>query len=338
MKRILLRRAAATLLIGGLTAVVLAPAPAAAQAGGVGAVRVRDTVVLRGTLAPRAAIESIMILMRALDQQSAGSPEQLALSRQIDSLAASSMLMNRMIVTGGGRGAAPQGWIGINVQGPAVGAARRGNDVVYLGYPSIVSVEPASPAQRAGIVPGDVLVAYDGVDLLNHSVDLGQVLRPEKPVVVTVRRDGEMKDYSMVVARTPQDIMRRRGDFASVVVDGHAPASGQGVMFKGPSPSAGFIVMSNGANSIFGMTLASVNTDLGRALKLDTGVLITDAPESSPGYRAGLRTGDVIVSVDGDTTSSFNQFRRLVLLHSAVRSVDMQVVRDKKTRKITLNW
>ncbi len=231
-----------------------------------------------------------------------------------------------------------QGWIGINVQGPAVGAARRGNDVVYLGYPSIVSVEPASPAQRAGIVPGDVLVAYDGVDLLDHSVDLGQVLRPEKPVVVTVRRDGEMKDYSMVVARTPQDIMRRRGDFASVVVDGRASAAGPGVMFKGPSPSAGFIVMSNGANSIFGMTLASVNTDLGRVLKLDTGVLITDAPESSPGYRAGLRTGDVIVSVEGDTTSSFNQFRRLVLLHSAVRSVDMQVVRDKKTRKITLNW
>ena len=77
------------------------------------------------------------------------------------------------------------------------------HSVRYFDYPSIVSVDQNSPAQRAGIVPGDTLVAYDGVNVVNHLFNLTQMLTPDRKLAVTVRRGGENKDYSVIVGRAP---------------------------------------------------------------------------------------------------------------------------------------
>jgi putative serine protease PepD len=52
---------------------------------------------------------------------------------------------------------------------------------------------PGSPAEAAGIRPGDVLVALDGVpiaDLRGYSAAL-KARQPGEEVELTVRRDGE---------------------------------------------------------------------------------------------------------------------------------------------------
>ena len=45
------------------------------------------------------------------------------------------------------------------------GGRREGDFIQYFAYPSIIAVDPESPAQRAGIVTGDVLIAYNGLDV-----------------------------------------------------------------------------------------------------------------------------------------------------------------------------
>ena len=48
------------------------------------------------------------------------------------------------------------GWIGLNVEAPHSRMVVRDDSayIRYFGYPDVISVEPNSPAERAGIMPG----------------------------------------------------------------------------------------------------------------------------------------------------------------------------------------
>ncbi len=65
----------------------------------------------------------------------------------------------------------------------------------------LVSVEPDSPAERAGLRLGDALLAFDG-HVLRHPADLVGLLEPEKigsEVEVKLVRAGEVKTERLVV-------------------------------------------------------------------------------------------------------------------------------------------
>ena len=333
------RRAVAALPIAGL---LFGAPPILAQGTGVGvgAVR-RDSAVVRLIIPSDGVRDSVMVLVRALNDVPANSPEFVRLKLHIDSMMRSMTVQQTVIARGfGGRAGravmVPRGWIGVNLQGLKTEFLIQGHDLVeYLDYPSVVSVDPASPAARAGIVPGDVVVAYDGFDLRTHRLDLAQILRPERTVALTVRRDGEVREVPIVVGHVPDDIVRRRDQEVISVAKRMAERPEGAAVRAVPFGPTNFLFASNGW---FGLTLTNVNADLSRALKLDPGVLVTDAPDGSPGYRAGLRTGDVIVELEGDSTPSVAQLRRVFAAHGADHAIELRIVRDKKPRKLTLAW
>ena len=69
---------------------------------------------------------------------------------------------------------------------------------------TIISPMPSSPAERAGLQPGDEIVAVDGQDVtaLDGSLVIRRVLGPAGThVVLTVRRQGEAEDFDVDVLR-----------------------------------------------------------------------------------------------------------------------------------------
>ena len=66
------------------------------------------------------------------------------------------------------------------------------------GYP-IMSVLPDSPALEAGIQPGDIITAADGIPM-SPVVDPRVTVMGEEdtPVTVTVNRDGELLDFNLI--------------------------------------------------------------------------------------------------------------------------------------------
>jgi serine protease Do len=255
-----------------------------------------------------------------------------------------------------------RGWIGIVVSGaPTVLRLERDETMLrYLTYPEIVSVDPSSPAQRAGLAPGDTLLAYDGRDVRAAEISMTRLLRPRATVRVRVRRDGRVRELPVVVAEAPTRIRLRRSDELRdaqepwSLRDGPvvAPFPDAPPMPRGPMApparvgGAPMPVMAplppafELANGIAGAQLVTVSEGLGRTLGLRSGVLVTSVPVGSPAGESGLREGDVIVRAGSQAVRSVLQLRQLVAraADEGARGVPLDVIREKQRRTITLRW
>lgn len=359
--------------------------PLAAQSSGPQPARARDSAVVQVMVMKRGGLDSIIrvhvdsiaTLMRAYEEAQPGSQNWVSLRKQIDQLIPFvGRLAPARMEGGGGRSgrlesalprgitirslnpdALPKGWIGFTTSGPrSESISDEGQVVTYFDYPTIVTVDGHSPAERAGIMRGDELVAYNGVDVVGRALNLTQLLVPEKKLSITIRRDGETKDYPVIVAKAPERISIRRRDFDGMPAEleraqierarvaGRAEAAGSPIFTfprmgasVGSFPMGGrFLVIA--PYGIFGASASSIGPELAKALKLETGVLVNDVPEETPASKAGLRPGDVIVSAADKQVASLHELQRLVEMRAADHSVALRVVRDKKPRNITVRW
>jgi serine protease Do len=91
-------------------------------------------------------------------------------------------------------------------------------------------------------------------------------------------------------------------------------------------------------NGAFGAILSTVNPELARTLKLETGVLVNEVTDETPASTSGLRAGDVIVSVAGQSVASLPALQEVLKIRRADRTVVLELIRDKKPRKVTVSW
>jgi membrane-associated protease RseP (regulator of RpoE activity) len=253
----------------------------------------------------------------------------------------------------------PKGWIGINAEGPHLQEIRGDTAFIrYLRYPEVVSVDPDSPAQRAGITRGDVLVAYNGADVREREINLMKLLRPSQRITITVRREGDERIYPVIVSTAPALLQRRRADPSfgldvasrpdvrrrGLAAGGHAlprlyVPSGDSAMVVGAEPRL-FIFHALDGTAVFGARFVSIgrdNEELGNAFGVKAGVLVTKVAPG-PASEAGLRGGDVIVRAAGRDLSSVAQFFELVQMRGDERALELEVVRRSKPLKLTLRW
>jgi serine protease Do len=87
-----------------------------------------------------------------------------------------------------------------------------------------------------------------------------------------------------------------------------------------------------------GVTLRDVDPDLQRSLDLASshGALVQDITPGSPGSRAGLRTYDVIVAVDGQPIESNDALIQLIAAREPGSVATVQVLRDGRSMNVTL--
>ncbi|WP_375588667.1 RIP metalloprotease RseP [Hoeflea alexandrii] len=72
-----------------------------------------------------------------------------------------------------------------------------------IADPVVARVQPASAAEAAGILPGDVFVAIDGVEVeIFDDVQRYVTARPEVPMTISLERGGAIVDVTLTPART----------------------------------------------------------------------------------------------------------------------------------------
>jgi S1-C subfamily serine protease len=257
----------------------------------------------------------------------------------------------------------PRGWIGISPMGPGISRVdTTGLIVRYLTYPSIESVDPDSPAEHAGVARGDVLVAFNGEDVTTTELAMTRLLQPDHKLTVRVRRGGVDHDYAMMVVPAPESFLRRQSDFMTVAPP--PAAAGHGIMFARDSAAPARMSQGGGAfvgggtvkpvargtspamfgsfdpdvAPVAGARMSTNDEDLGHALGVTSGVLVLSPASGSIAAQAGLRGGDIIVKAGGKVVEAVRDLRRQMETAGADRMLELQIIRDRKSRTVVLKW
>jgi S1-C subfamily serine protease len=105
------------------------------------------------------------------------------------------------------KGRIARGYLGMGMQPVRLPESlRRTLNLPRAGGVIIVAVEPDSPAERAGLLIGDVLIALDGIPV-GDTADVQALLGPERvgsAVVASIIRAGLLAERTIVVGERPQ--------------------------------------------------------------------------------------------------------------------------------------
>jgi predicted metalloprotease with PDZ domain len=261
---------------------------------------------------------------------------------------------------------APSGWFGVDVETLWNGDVQPGGRVLLSAeYPKVLSVEPGSPAARAGLLAGDRLVAIAGTDLRMQAFDLRGVLQPGRVLPVRIMRDGQLRELRVTV--TPRPATFSPGVRMRTATVAEAPRAAEGTMrvrVAGAPPEAaplppGAIVMSRGVPvpeasrtpspvfffsspnvvAVAGAEVLGLSPALRETLEVRNGVFVVQVARSSPAERSGLQQGDVLVRANGVALTSPLVFQQVVAAAvQADSGVKVELVRARRTRTVQLRW
>ena len=198
-----------------------------------------------------------------------------------------------------------------------VGIAQVSKEVaesIGLGAPRgalVNSVEKDAPADKAGVEAGDIIVKVDGKPV-EKSGDLPRIvgsIRPGSKATLQVFRRGSTRDLSVTVAEFEPERPTKR-----------AAAE------PGSSPQ--------GAKSALGLTVSDLSDAQKKELRVRGGVRV-DAAEGAAS-RAGLREGDVILSIDNSEIADGKQFAAVAGKAEKAKTVNLLVRRGEWTNYVVI--
>lgn len=234
-----------------------------------------------------------------------------------------------------------RGYIGVTFDGlwAKPPGASEDNLIRFYEYPKIALVDASSPAERAGVLVGDTLVALNGDDVRENEIAFGKMLIPNRRVTMRVRRDGSARDLIVTVAAAPEYFVRR----VAPRPPGVAPAfpaepAGQVRVYSSTPGARAQTTVYWFQDALAGARLETISGGLGRALDVSEGVLVIQTVPGTATYKSGLREGDIVTHVGGAKVRSVGDLQRALTSDDRDRAIVLGIVRERKERQITLRW
>lgn len=179
-----------------------------------------------------------------------------------------------------------RGYLGIGIQ--EVSPDLAGSFKLTDAHGALVTqVNPGSPAEKAGIQRGDVIVKYQSTDIKDPRMlqRLVTSTKVGKAVTLTIIRDGREKTVSTTVKEYPKTVEMAQAGIAEV----------------GEGPLAGVAVQ-------------PLDEELAGQLGVDSqtqGVVVTEVRPGSGADHAGLTRGDVISEINRNPVRSGEEYASL---------------------------
>jgi len=191
-----------------------------------------------------------------------------------------------------------RGWLGVRIQSVSEDIAET------LGVPEntgalVAGVTPDSPAAKAGIEPGDLILKFDGKEITSMR-GLPRIVAQTpigKTVEVEALRKGEKKTFKVVVGRLMED------EKSDVNVPSTTPDTGD--VKPAPGPGRGLV----------GLKVTPLTDELRRKHGIDKkikGLIVTEIDPDSPAAQKGVKVGDVIVEVAQEEVSTADDLNKSV--------------------------
>ncbi|MCU0789314.1 MAG: Do family serine endopeptidase, partial [Verrucomicrobia bacterium] len=209
------------------------------------------------------------------------------------------------------------------------------------------NLEPATFGDSDQLEVGDVVFAVGNPMGVGQTVSMGIVSALGRGMGILGR--GGYEDFIQTDAAINQ------GNSGGPLVDAQGRLVGlsQSILSgSGGSDGIGFAVPSNLARNVLeqliahgrvsrgyiGVNIQTLSPDLAKAFHIDdaSGALVSEVVADSPGDKAGLQSGDVIVLYDGRKVDDSAQLRLMASQTMPGTTVDLKIVRDGKGRGVTV--
>jgi serine protease Do len=180
-----------------------------------------------------------------------------------------------------------------------------------LGWPKaqgglVGRIEKGGPADKAGLLGGDIILKFNGA-AVEKSADLRRMAaatRPGAEVKLGIWRKGAAQEISLTLAELEQEVAR---------ADVEAPDQTENAL---------------------GLVINDLTTAQKNTLGIATGILIKNA--DGVAERAGLRTGDIILTINNLDVKSAKQFSALLAKTDPKKPVLLLARREETSQFFTL--
>lgn len=222
----------------------------------------------------------------------------------------------------------------------------------------ISSVAQHSPALRAGLEQGDIVLTYqdERVNGIEHFARLVRETPVGRTVELSIVRDADRLALDVEIGRRDgtssvretidavkeglaldeghMDSLRQHLDSVRQHLDSVHKRLRSGDARSGADFGTPLKRISDRR---IGLELVDVDGQLAEFFGVDSGALVRSVLEGSPCDRAGMRAGDVIVGVDGTRVRGTADIRDAVLAIGSGGAAELELVRDRRTTKLELD-
>ncbi|MBD3897482.1 DegQ family serine endoprotease [Halomonas sp. ML-15] len=206
-------------------------------------------------------------------------------------------------------GRVSRGWLGVVIQPVSRDLA----ESFGMDSPSgalIADLDPEGPAAQSGLRAGDVILEVDGEEV-ESSTTLPRLIgrvSPGNDVELILMRDGEQRTQGVTVGRWPD-------------ANGEERAAEEDVSDR---------------QARLGLSVIELDAADRERLDIEGGVQVREVDPQGAAAAAGIRPGDVIVSLDQQTIDSPQQLLEVVEGIDSDRAVPMRLYRDGRSLFVAL--
>jgi serine protease Do len=209
------------------------------------------------------------------------------------------------------KGKIVRGWLGVMIQAITTDLQNK------LGLKDtkgalVGNVTEGGPAEKSGIETGDVIVSFDGKEIIDmNELPLLVASTPVgKNAKVEIIRKGDKKTLDIKVGELKDD------EEASSRNTGESETNGSKLGFKA----------------------GEITAERAKQFKVPekAGVVILQVEEGSPAQEAGLQAGDIVIEIDREKVTGLSQFNKKIKSYKEGDTILLLVKRDGSTLFLTL--
>ena len=208
---------------------------------------------------------------------------------------------------------------------------------------AVLNVVQNSPAAKAGLQKGDVIIRFDGEEVKSEAKLLRLIaeIAPDQKAEITVLRNGGEISLTAVMGKRAEPQFRAFGSGNGMVIPAPPgelrrlslpPGLPNDDFNPPPVPDAddNFFIFGREGRKL-GVTVTPLTKQLAEYFGVETGkgLLIDEVKEASAASSAGLRAGDVILEIDGEPVVTQTNLIR-ILNRKTTGDVSLTILRDKQ--------
>lgn len=206
-------------------------------------------------------------------------------------------------------GKVTRGWLGVMIQHVTPDLAENFGLERPIGA-LVGQVIPESPAEKAGIKAGDVIIEYNGKEISQMSMLPALVANTDvgDKAELVIIRDGKKQNITVEIGKLDEE--------EAIIAD-----AGTGTSKK------------------LGLTVQELTPKLAESLgiKETQGLIVTDINPDSAAAEAGILRGDIILEINREKVENVGQYKRALREAQGKNNILLLIKRDDQTRFVVID-